>query len=65
MEEIVNLVGSDSSASDISDRIKDVLYAKAAERINTIRPTVGASMFDDQQAIRGSRIMGYIRHDER
>ena len=49
MEEIVNLVGSDSSASDISDRIKDVLYTKAAERINTIRPTVGASMFDDQQ----------------
>jgi hypothetical protein len=49
MEEIVNLIGSDSSASDISDRIRDVLYAKAAERINTIRPTVGASMFDDQQ----------------
>ncbi len=49
MEVIVHLLGSDSSASDISDRIKDVLYAKAAERINTIRPTVGASMFDDQQ----------------
>ena len=49
MEEIVNLVGSDSSASDISDRIKDILYAKAAERINTIRPTVGASMFGDEQ----------------
>ena len=47
MEEIVNLIGSDSSASDISDKIKDVLYSKAAERINTIRPTVGASMFDD------------------
>ena len=48
MEEIVNLIGSDSSASDISDKIKDVLYAKAAERINTIRPTVGASMFGDE-----------------
>ena len=47
MEEIVNLIGSDSSASDISDKIKDVLYSKAAERINTIRPTVGASMFGD------------------
>jgi hypothetical protein len=47
MEEIVNLIGSDSSASDISDKIKDVLYSKAAERINTIRPTIGASMFDD------------------
>ena len=48
MEEIVNLIGSDSSASDISDKIKDVLYAKAAEKIDAIRPTVGASMFDDQ-----------------
>ena len=47
MEEIVNLIGSDSSASDISDRIKDVLYSKSAERINTIRPTIGASMFDE------------------
>jgi len=49
MEEIVNLIGADESASDISDKIKDVLYAKAAERIDGIRPTVGASMFDDQQ----------------
>ena len=47
MEEIVNLIGADESASNISDKIKDVLYSKAAERINTIRPTVGASMFDD------------------
>ena len=48
MEEIVNLIGADESASDISDKIKDVLYAKAAEKIDAIRPTVGASMFDDQ-----------------
>ena len=47
MEEIVNLIGSDASASDISDRIKDVLFAKAAERIEGIKPTVGATMFDD------------------
>ena len=49
MEEIVNLIGSDSSASDVSDKIKDILYAKASERIDAIRPVVGASMFDDQQ----------------
>jgi len=47
MEEIVNLIGADSSASDISDKIKDVLYAKATERIEGVRPTVGASMFGD------------------
>ena len=51
MEEIVNLIGSDSSASDISDKIKNVLYSKAAERIDNIRPTVGASMFDDEQQL--------------
>ena len=47
MEEIVNLIGADESASDISDKIKDVLYAKAAERIEGIKPKVGASMFDE------------------
>jgi hypothetical protein len=50
MEEIVNLIGSDASASDISDKIKDALYAKASERIDAIRPTVGASMFGDDQS---------------
>jgi len=49
MEEIVDLIGSDSSASDISDKIKDVLFAKSAERIATIRPTVGASMFNEPE----------------
>ena len=49
MEEIVNLIGSDASASDISDKIKDVLYAKSAQRIDAVRPTVGASMFNGEQ----------------
>ena len=49
MEEIVNLIGADGSASDISDKIKDVLYAKVAERIDGIRPTVGTSMFDEPE----------------
>ena len=49
MEEIVNLIGADESASDISDKIKDILYAKAAERIEGIKPKVGASMFGDEQ----------------
>ena len=49
MEELIDLIGADSSASDISDKIKDVLYGKATERIEGIRPTVGASMFGDEQ----------------
>jgi hypothetical protein len=50
MEEIVNLIGSDASASDISDKIKDILYAKSAEKIDAIRPTVGATVFGDNQS---------------
>ena len=49
MEEIVNLIGSDSSASEITDKIKDALYVKATERIEGIRSTVGASMFDETE----------------
>jgi hypothetical protein len=50
MEEIVNLIGSDASASDISDKIKDALYAKASEKIDNMRADVGASMFSDEQS---------------
>ena len=50
MEEIVNLIGSDASASEISDKIKDALYGRTAQRIDAVRPTVGASMFGDNQS---------------
>ena len=52
MEEIVNLIGSDESASDISDKIKDVLYAKAAEKIENIRPSVSTAMFESRQELK-------------
>ena len=47
MEEIVDLIVTDSSPNEISDKIKDVLLAKSAERIEAERSNVGASMFDD------------------
>ena len=49
MEEIVDLIVTDSSSSEISDKIKDVLLAKSAERIDAERSNVGASMFDDSE----------------
>ena len=49
MEEIVDLIVTDSSPSDISDKIKDVLLAKSAVRIEAERSNVGASMFDDSE----------------
>ena len=46
MDELLDMIATDSSASDISDSIKDTLYAKAAERINSQRPEVAAAMCD-------------------
>ena len=49
MEEIVDLIVTDSSPNDISDRIKDVLLTKSAERIEAERSNIGTSMFDDSE----------------
>ena len=34
MEELVNMIASGNSAADISDQIKDLLYAKAAGKVD-------------------------------
>ena len=46
MDELMDLLGTDGSSSQISDKIKDVLFAKSAENIEAIRPNVAASIFD-------------------
>ncbi len=49
MPNILDLIASDQSSNDISDAIKDALYAKSAEKIDTLKPTVSASMFDEPE----------------
>ena len=46
MEELVDLIATDASASDVSDKIKDALMAKAAARIDAFKPQVASSVFD-------------------
>lgn len=45
MDTIVDMIVSDASPSEISDKIKEVLYTKAAERIEGMKPYVAASVF--------------------
>lgn len=47
MEELIDLIVTDSSPSTASDRIKDLLFSKAAERIELSRPHVAAAMFGE------------------
>ena len=46
MEDLVDLIATDASASDVSDKIKDALMAKAAARIDAFKPEVASSVFD-------------------
>ena len=49
MPNILDLIASDQSSNDISDAIKDALYAKSSEKIDALKPTVGSSIFDEPQ----------------
>ena len=48
MEDLVDLIATDASASDISDKIKEKLYAKASEYVDAARPVIGADLFGDE-----------------
>ncbi len=47
-DNIIDLIAQDSKASDISQNIKDTLYTKAAEKIETLRKEVSDSMFETE-----------------
>lgn len=49
MEELIDLLVKDESPSQISDAIKDMLFAKSAERIEASRPDIAASLFGDSE----------------
>ena len=49
MEEIIDLIATDSSASEVTSKLKDVLFTKAAERIENQRPIVASSVFSDDE----------------
>ena len=43
----MDMMVSDESPSQISDKIKDILYGKAAERIDAFRPMVANGVFGE------------------
>ena len=48
MDDLIDLMIDNESPSDISDRIKDILYAKTAEKVEAERPNVSAGLFGDE-----------------
>ena len=45
MEDLLDMIASDESPSQISDKIKELLFTKSAEKTDSFRPEVASAMF--------------------
>ena len=48
-DDLMNMMVADDSASQVSDKMKEILYAKSAERVDAYRKDVANSLFGDQE----------------
>lgn len=49
MDDLLDMIVSDESPSEISNKIKDLLFAKASERVDGYKPDVAVSMFEPEE----------------
>lgn len=47
--DLLDILMTDNSADHASDKIKEILYTKSAEKINSLIPVVAQAMFGDFQ----------------
>ena len=50
MDELMDMIAADDSASQVSDKIKDILYAKSSSRVDEYRPAVASGVFNSDNA---------------
>jgi hypothetical protein len=49
MDDLLDMIATDESPSQISDKIKELLFTKSSEKIDGFRPTVANVMFGSQE----------------
>ena len=49
MDDLIDLMIDNESPSDISDRVKELLYAKSAEKVEAQRTNVSAGLFGEEE----------------
>jgi len=50
MDDLIDMIASGDSQSQVTDRIKDLLFSKSAERIDAVRPYAAASLFGEEDS---------------
>ena len=43
--DLIDMIAANNAQADVHDKIKEILYAKSQENINTVTPAVTAGMF--------------------
>jgi|TARA_B100000900_G_scaffold15395_1_gene12201 hypothetical protein len=51
MDDLLDMITTDESPSQVSDKIKELLFAKSAEKIDAYRPSVSDSLFGDEESV--------------
>ena len=47
MDDLLDMIVADESPSQVSDKIKELLFSKSAGKIDAFRPEISASMFGE------------------
>lgn len=48
MEDLIDLIATDGSAADVTTNIKDLMYMRAAAKVDEFRPVVADVLFNGQ-----------------
>ncbi len=47
MDDLMDAIVANDSPSKVSDAIKDILYAKTADKVDALKPEIASSLFGD------------------
>ena len=65
MDELMNLIIADESPSEISDSIKNQLFAKGAARVDALKPAVANAMMGyELESEEDAETVGELDNDE-
>ena len=48
-DELMDMIIADKSPSQVSDKIKDILFSKSAEKVDAFKPQVATNSFNAQE----------------
>tara|TARA_R100001480_G_scaffold36164_1_gene48726 strand:+ start:647 stop:862 length:216 start_codon:yes stop_codon:yes gene_type:complete len=64
MDDLLDAIVTDDSPSQISDKIKDILFAKSAEKIDAFRPYVASQTFGEVESEEDEEEIGEISDED-